>query len=43
MTFSGNPDLNRSIRVQFQDLPPGSEAEPGRTVTITFTDPEAAD
>ena len=43
LRFSGNPDLNRSIRVQFQDLPPGSEAEPGRTVTITFTDPEAAD
>ena len=30
-------------RVQFQDLPPGTEAEPGTTVTITFTDPTAHD
>jgi stage V sporulation protein D (sporulation-specific penicillin-binding protein) len=43
LRFSGNPDLNCPIRVQFQDLPPGMEVEPGRTVTITFTDPEAAD
>ena len=43
LRFSGNPDLNRPIRVQFQDVPPDTEVEPGRTVTITFTDPEAAD
>ena len=43
LRFSGNPDLNSPIRVQLQDLPPGTEVEPGRTVTITFTDPEAAD
>ena len=39
----GNPDLDRPIRVQLQDLPPDTKVEPGRTVTITFTDPEAAD
>ena len=43
LRFSGNPDLNRPIRVQFQDVPPDTEVEPGRTVTITFTDPEAPD
>ena len=43
LRFSGNPDLNRPIRVQLQDLPPDTVVEPGRTVTITFTDPEAAD
>ena len=43
LRFSGNPDLDRPIRVQLQDLPPGVEVEPGRTVTITFTDPEAQD
>jgi beta-lactam-binding protein with PASTA domain len=43
LRFSGNPDLDRPIRVQLQDLPPGVEVEPGRTVTITFTDPEARD
>ena len=40
---SGNPDLNCNIRVQFQDIPPDTEVEPGCTVTITFTDPEAPD
>ena len=43
LRFSGNPDLNRPIRVQLQDIPPDTQVEPGRTVTITFTDPEAAD
>jgi stage V sporulation protein D (sporulation-specific penicillin-binding protein) len=43
LRFSGNPDLDRPIRVQLQDLPPGVEVESGRTVTITFTDPEARD
>ena len=43
LRHGGNPDLDRPIRVQLQDLPPGMEVEPGRTVTITFTDPEAAD
>ena len=43
LRISGNPDMDRPIRVQLQDLPPGMEAEPGRTVTITFTDPEAGD
>ena len=37
----GNPDPN--ARVQHQDLPPGTAAEPGSTVTITFTDPSAHD
>ena len=43
LRFSGNPDLNCPIRVQFQDLPPDTAVEPGCTVTITFTDPEAVD
>ena len=43
LRFSGNPDLTRPIRVQLQDLPPDTVVEPGCTVTITFTDPEAAD
>ena len=43
LRHGGNPDLDRPIRVQLQDLPPGMEVEPGRTVTITFTDPGAAD
>ncbi len=43
LRFSGNPDLDRPIRVQLQDLPPNTAVEPGRTVTITFTDPEASD
>ena len=38
---TGNPDSN--ARVQHQDLPPGTAAEPGSTVTITFTDPSAHD
>ena len=38
---NGNPDPN--ARVQHQDLPPGTAAEPGSTVTITFTDPSAHD
>ena len=38
---TGNPDEN--ARVQHQDLPPGTAAEPGSTVTITFTDPSAHD
>jgi beta-lactam-binding protein with PASTA domain len=38
---NGNPDEN--ARVQHQDLPPGTAAEPGSTVTITFTDPSAHD
>ena len=38
---AGNPDEN--ARVQHQDLPPGTAAEPGRTITVTFTDPSAHD
>ena len=30
-------------RVQHQDIPPDTRAEPGRTITITFTDPLAHD
>ena len=38
---AGNPDEN--ARVQHQDLPPGTAVEPGRTITVTFTDPSAHD
>ena len=38
---AGNTDEN--ARVQHQDLPPGTAAEPGRTITVTFTDPSAHD
>ena len=41
--FAGNPDLNRPIQVQLQDIPPQTAAAPGSTVTITFTDPTARD
>ena len=41
--FAGNPDLNRPIQVQLQDIPPKTAAAPGSTVTITFTDPTARD
>ena len=43
LRHSGNPDLDRPIRVQLQEIPPDTQVEPGRTVTITFTDPEAVD
>ena len=38
---AGNPDEN--AQVQHQDLPPGTAVEPGRTITVTFTDPSAHD
>ena len=31
------------LQVQLQDIPPDTSVEPGRTVTITFTDPSAHD
>ena len=40
---AGNPDFDRPLQVQYQDLPAGSAAEPGSTVTITLTDPQAHD
>jgi len=41
--FAGNPDLTQPIQVQLQDIPAKIAVEPGRTVTITFTDPGARD
>ena len=41
--FAGNPDLDQPIQVQLQDIPAKTAVEPGRTVTITFTDPGARD
>ena len=41
--FAGNPDLDSAIQVQLQDIPAGTTLEPGCTVTITFTDPQARD
>ena len=43
LAAAGNPDFDQPLQVQLQDIPPKTEVEPGRTVTITFTDPEAAD
>ena len=43
LKFAGNPDLAQTIQVQYQDIPAGAAVEPGRTVTITFTDPAARD
>ena len=40
---AGNPDSERTLQVQLQDIPPDTRVEPGRTVTITFTDPTAQD
>ena len=40
---AGNPDFESPILVQLQDIPPDTRVEPGRTVTITFTDPTAQD
>ncbi len=40
---AGNSDLEQNITVQLQDLPAGTAVEPGTTVTITFTDPNAHD
>ncbi len=40
---TGNPDCSLPLTVQFQDISAGIQAEPGTTVTITFTDPEARD
>ena len=43
LTFrtAGNPD--ETSKVQFQDIPANTAAEPGCTVTVTFTDPSAHD
>ena len=43
LRFSGNPDFEQAILVQFQDIAAGTSAEPGCTVTVTFTDPSARD
>ena len=43
LSTAGNPDLDQPLQVQLQDIPPGTVVEPGRTVTITFTDPSAHD
>ena len=43
LSFAGNPDLEEHLQVQLQDIPPDTSVEPGRTVTITFTDPSAHD
>ena len=43
LRFSGNPDFEQAILVQFQDIAAGTPAEPGCTVTVTFTDPSARD
>ena len=43
LRFSGNPDFEQAILVQFQDIAAGTAAEPGCTVTVTFTDPSARD
>ena len=40
LQWAGNP---QGIRVQLQDVPAGTEAEPGTTITITLTDPAAQD
>ena len=40
---AGNPSEEPSLRVQFQDIPAGTEVEPGTAITITFTDPTAQD
>ena len=40
---AGNPSEDPTLRVQFQDLPAGTEAQPGTVITITFTDPTARD
>ena len=40
---AGNPDFDQPLQVQLQDIPPNTSVEPGRTVTITFTDPSAHD
>ena len=40
---AGNPDFDRPLLVQLQDIPAGTAVEPGRTVTITFADPEVRD
>ena len=43
LRFSGNPDFEQAILVQFQDIAAGTSVEPGCTVTVTFTDPSARD
>ena len=43
LSAAGNPDSDKNLQVQFQDLQPGTAVEPGRTVIITFTDPSAHD
>jgi stage V sporulation protein D (sporulation-specific penicillin-binding protein) len=43
LSSTGNPELNENLQVQLQDIPPDTSVEPGRTVTITFTDPSAHD
>ena len=43
LSAAGNPELNENLQVQLQDIPPDTSVEPGRTVTITFTDPSAHD
>ena len=43
LSVTGNSDPNCELRVQLQDLPAGTAVEPGSTVTITLTDPTAAD
>ena len=40
LKITGNPE---GVRVQLQDVPAGTEAEPGTTITITLTDPTARD
>ena len=43
LVTAGNPDLDCPLQVQSQDIPAGTAVEPGCTVTITLTDPEARD
>ena len=43
LSAAGNPDFDQQLQVQLQDIPPETAVEPGRTVTITFTDPSAQD
>ena len=40
---AGNPDLTLPLTVLSQDIPAGTAAEPGSTITLQFTDPGARD
>ena len=40
---AGNPDLESGVTVAMQEPAAGTRAEPGTTVKLTFTDPQARD